>query len=51
MQTILSACKEAKVTCAKLASDADIEQRVSEGFRVLMANGDALVKGRKAAGR
>jgi 4-hydroxy-2-oxoheptanedioate aldolase len=51
VQSILSACKEAKVTCAKLASDADIERRIAEGFRLLMASGDALVKGRKAAGR
>jgi 4-hydroxy-2-oxoheptanedioate aldolase len=51
IQTILASCKEFKTTCAKLASDADIETRVHEGFHVLMANGDALVKGRKLAGR
>jgi 2-keto-3-deoxy-L-rhamnonate aldolase RhmA len=51
VQKILATCKEMKVTCAKLASDADIEQRINEGFRVLMANGDALVRGRKLAGR
>jgi len=51
IQTILSACKASKVTCAKLATDADIEQRIKEGFRVLMASGDALTRGRKLAGR
>ncbi len=51
VQTILSSCKELRVVCAKLASDSDMEKRVTEGFRVLMASGEALVKGRKLAGR
>jgi 4-hydroxy-2-oxoheptanedioate aldolase len=51
VQTILKTCKEMSVTCAKLATAADIEQRVNQGFRVSMANGEALVQGRKAAGR
>jgi 4-hydroxy-2-oxoheptanedioate aldolase len=51
IQTILSACKETKANCAKLATDADIEQRIKEGFRVLMAPSDAIARGRKLAGR
>lgn len=51
VQAILSSCKEFKAVCAKLATDADIEKRVTEGFRVLLASGDALLKGRKLAGR
>jgi len=50
IQTILSACKRANAVCAKLATN-DIEQRIQQGFRVLMANGDALARGRKLAGR
>jgi 4-hydroxy-2-oxoheptanedioate aldolase len=51
IQTILSACKEMKANCAKLASDTDIEQRIKEGFRVLMAPSDVIARGRKLAGR
>src|SRR5215510_404834 len=51
IQTILSACKEMKANCAKLASDADIEQRIKEGFRVLMAPSEVIARGRKIAGR
>jgi len=51
IQTILSACKDMKANCAKLASDADIEQRIKEGFRVLMAPSDVIARGRKIAGR
>ena len=51
IQTILTACKETKTVCAKLASDADIEQRIKEGFRVLLAPSDAIARGRKLAGR
>jgi 2-keto-3-deoxy-L-rhamnonate aldolase RhmA len=56
IQQVLSACKEFSLACGFPASAADIEMRMTQGFRVFVMNwGDAGFKtveaGRKAAGR
>ena len=52
---VLEACKEFNVPCAAGATAADVEQRIEQGFRIIIAPprkvNDALEVGRKAAGR
>jgi 4-hydroxy-2-oxoheptanedioate aldolase len=52
---VLEACKEFDVPCASGATAADVEQRIEQGFRIIIAPptkvDDALRIGRKAAGR
>ena len=52
---ILDACKEFNVPCATGASAADVEQRIEQGFRIIMAgptrSTPALEAGRRAASR
>ncbi len=52
---VLEACKEFGVPCATGATAADVEQRIEQGFRIIIAPpakvDDALRTGRKAAGR
>ncbi len=57
IQTVLSACKEFKLSCAYPVSEADIETRMQQGFNVgiLQAFNDsafrAVAKGRALSGR
>ena len=52
---VLEACKEFGVPCATGATAADVEQRIEQGFRIIIAPprkvADTLERGRKAAGR
>ena len=52
---ILAACKEFNVPCATGASAADVERRIEQGFRIIMAGptrtAPTLEAGRKAARR
>ena len=52
---ILDACKEFNVPCAVGATAADVERRIEQGFRIIIAPPrkvtDTLEVGRKAAGR
>lgn len=53
---ILATCKEFDVPCAVgLSPNADVEKRLEQGFRIIMApparSLDALSRGRRAAGR
>ena len=52
---ILDACKEFNVPCATGASAADVEQRIEQGFRIIMAgptrSTPALEAGRRVASR
>ena len=51
VQAVLAACKEFNVVCGITAGPNDIEKRVREGFRVIIASGPALQVGRQIAGR
>lgn len=52
IQTVLSACKEFDVPCGVTAGPNDIEQRLREGFEVIIVYDlAALPVGRRAAGR
>ena len=52
---VLEACKEFGVPCATSATAANVEQRIEQGFRIIIAPPakvhDTLELGRKAAGR
>ena len=52
---VLDACKEFNVPCATGATTADVEMRIEQGFRIIMASpartSPILEAGRKAAGR
>ena len=43
--------KAAGIPCAITASVRDVERRVEEGFKVIIASGQAVTIGRRAAGR
>lgn len=51
IQRVLAVCKESNVPCGITASQRDVEQRVKEGFRFIIAFGAAIDIGKKAAGR
>ena len=52
IQTILAACKKANVPAGITANASDIAERLRQGFRVIIVQRpDALIAGRKAAGR
>lgn len=51
IQRILAVSKAAGIPCAITASVRDVERRVEEGFRVIIASGQAVTIGRRAAGR
>lgn len=51
VQRIAAGCEESGVVCAKLVSVDDVEQRLREGFRVIIASGEALDRGLALAGR
>ena len=55
LMRILEACKEVDVPCAIIATAADVERRLEQGFRIIVAPPrkvtDTLEAGRKAAGR
>ena len=51
VQEILSACKQYGVPCAIPAGMDDIDRRIQQGFRVFLADDDAIRVGRRAAGR
>lgn len=51
IQAILAACKGANVACGITAGPQDVEQRIKEGFRVLVGGDEMIRVGRKAAGR
>ena len=51
IQRILAASKAAGIPCAITANVRNVEQRVQEGFRVIIAGGEAVTIGRRAAGR
>ncbi len=52
IQTVLSACKEFDVPCGITAGADDVAERLDQGFRLIIVNGDdALPMGRAAAGR
>ena len=52
---VLDACKEYGVPCAVGATSADVERRIEQGFRIIVAPprrvADALEVGKRAAGR
>jgi 2-keto-3-deoxy-L-rhamnonate aldolase RhmA len=52
IQTVLAACKEFGVPCGITAGPQDVEKRLNEGFRVIIATSrEAIPIGRRAAGR
>ena len=51
VQEILSACKQYDVPCAIPAGTDDIDRRIQQGFRVFLADDDAIRVGRRAGGR
>ena len=52
IQAVLAACKEFDVPCGVTAGPDDIEKRLDEGFRVIIATApEAIVIGRRASGR
>ena len=51
IQRILAVSKAAGSPCAITASVRDVERRVEEGFKVIIASGQAVTIGRRAAGR
>lgn len=51
MQTVAATCRSLNVVCAKLVSESDVEKRLKEGYRVIIASGPALDLGRKLSGR
>ncbi len=51
IQTVLAACLEHDVPCGITAGPDNVLKRVEQGFRVIIAGGDALQLGREAAGR
>lgn len=51
IQTVLAACKAFDVPCAITAGVEDVEARIRQGFRVIIAGGEAIRKGRQIAGR
>ena len=52
---VLAACKEFNVPCATGATPADVERRIEQGFRIILASpvrtNPTLEAGRRAAGR
>jgi len=52
IQAVLAACKEFDVPCGVTAGPDDIEKRLDEGFRVIIATApEAIAIGRRASGR
>ena len=51
IQTVLAACKEFDVACGITANTNDIERRLAEGFRVIIADAEANRIGMRASGR
>ena len=52
IQAVLAACKEFEVPCGITAGADDIGERLAQGFRLIIVNGDdALRVGKTAAGR
>ncbi|MGH9462766.1 MAG: HpcH/HpaI aldolase family protein [Vicinamibacteria bacterium] len=55
VQAILAACLDNNVPCCTVADANDVEQRLKQGFKMIVAaaprNHEALERGRKAAGR
>ena len=51
IQTVLAACKEFDVACGITANTNDIERRLSEGFRVIIADAEANRIGMGVSGR
>jgi 2-keto-3-deoxy-L-rhamnonate aldolase RhmA len=51
MQTVAGTCRSLKAVCAKLVNESDVEKRLQEGYRLIIASGAALDLGRKLAGR
>jgi 4-hydroxy-2-oxoheptanedioate aldolase len=51
IQTVLAACKAFDVPCAITAGVDDVEARIRQGFRVIIASGETIRKGRQIAGR
>lgn len=52
IQTVLAACQEHDVPCGITAGPDDIEQRLDEGFRVIIVTApEAIAVGRRSAGR
>jgi 2-keto-3-deoxy-L-rhamnonate aldolase RhmA len=55
IQTILHACLEANVPCCTIADSNDVEQRLEQGFRMIVAatprSYATLEQGRQLAGR
>ena len=51
IQRILAVSKAAGIPCAITASVRDVEMRVAQGFKVIIASGRAITVGREAAGR
>jgi len=52
IQAVLAACQEVDVPCGVTAGPDDIEKRLDEGFRVIIATApEAIAIGRRASGR
>lgn len=51
IQTVLAACKEFDIPCGITANVNDVERRLSEGFRVIIADAETNRIGMKTAGR
>lgn len=51
IQRVLAAAKAAGLPCAITASPRDVERRIQEGFNVIIAGGETVTIGRRAAGR
>ena len=52
IQAVLAACKEFDVPCGVTAGPDDVEKRLDEGFRVIIATApEAIAIGRRASGR
>ena len=52
IQTVLAACKEFDVPCGITAGVDDIEERLEQGFKmIIVTSAEALSVGRRAAGR
>ena len=52
IQAVLAACKECDVPCGVTAGPDDVEKRLDEGFRVIIATApEAIAIGRRASGR
>ena len=51
IQAVLAGCRAANVACGITAGPQDVEQRIREGFRVLVGGDEMIRVGRKATGR